>query len=77
MKKVVKFGGSSLASAEQFEKVGKIGQEIGLEWGGSWKSFKDLPHFQLPNWGSTASKLKAMYGTPDKFMRSWGGAKAN
>ena len=24
MKKVVKFGGSSLASAEQFEKVGKI-----------------------------------------------------
>lgn len=60
-----------------FEKVGKIGQEIGLEWGGSWKSFKDLPHFQLPNWGSTASKLKAMYGTPDKFMRSWGGAKAN
>ena len=24
MKKVVKFGGSSLASAEQFKKVGKI-----------------------------------------------------
>ena len=24
MKKVVKFGGSSLASAEQFQKVGKI-----------------------------------------------------
>ena len=24
MKKIVKFGGSSLASAEQFEKVGKI-----------------------------------------------------
>ena len=59
-----------------FNTVGKIGQEIGLEWGGSWKSFKDLPHFQLPNWGSTASKLKAMYGTPDKFMASWG-AKAD
>ena len=28
MKKVVKFGGSSLASAEQFEKVGKIGKAI-------------------------------------------------
>ena len=28
MKKVVKFGGSSLASAEQFEKVGKIGKQF-------------------------------------------------
>ena len=54
-----------------FEKVGKLGQSIGLEWGGSWKSFKDKPHFQLPEWGSTASKLKAQYGTPDKFMAIW------
>lgn len=29
-----------------FNKVGKIGEEIGLEWGGSWKSFVDKPHFQ-------------------------------
>ena len=27
MKKIVKFGGSSLASAEQFKKVGKIIKE--------------------------------------------------
>ena len=26
--------------------LGKIGVELGLEWGGVWK-FKDLPHFQL------------------------------
>ena len=56
-----------------FEKVGKIGQSIGLEWGGSWKSFVDRPHFQLPNWGSTASKLKKQYGTPEKFMATWSG----
>src|SRR3990167_5459311 len=22
--------------------------EVGLEWGGDWKTFKDGPHFQLP-----------------------------
>lgn len=54
-----------------FEKVGALGQSIGLEWGGSWKSFKDKPHFQLPDWGSTATKLKAQYGTPEKFMATW------
>lgn len=54
-----------------FTKVGKLGQSIGLEWGGSWKSIMDKPHFQLPNWGSTAKKLKEQYGTPDKFMETW------
>ena len=54
-----------------FEKVGKLGKSIGLEWGGSWKSPVDKPHFQLPYWGSTAKKLKDKYGTPDKFMATW------
>lgn len=51
--------------------VGKIGQSIGLEWGGSWRSIVDKPHFQLPDWGSTPKKLKAMYGTPEKFINTW------
>ena len=51
--------------------VGKIGQSIGLEWGGSWKSIVDKPHFQLPEWGSTPAKLKAKYGTPKKFIATW------
>ncbi|MGN0349901.1 MAG: M15 family metallopeptidase [Roseburia sp.] len=54
-----------------FGKVGKLGQSIGLEWGGAWKSPVDKPHFQLPDWGSTASKLKQQYGAPDKFMATW------
>ncbi|MDD3267239.1 MAG: M15 family metallopeptidase [Burkholderiales bacterium] len=54
-----------------FNRVGKIGQSLGLEWGGSWTSPVDLPHFQLPDWGSTPSKLKKMYGTPDNFKASW------
>ena len=54
-----------------FNKVGKIGKKLGLEWGGDWKSIVDLPHFQLPDWGSTTSNLKKKYGTPDKFKKTW------
>lgn len=58
-------------STRMFSRLGEIGKRIGLEWGGDWKSIKDLCHFQLPDWGSTASKLKAQYKTPDRFMASW------
>lgn len=54
-----------------FTKVGKIGQKLGLEWGGSWKSIKDKPHFQLPTWGSTTAGLKKIYKTPENFMKTW------
>ena len=54
-----------------FTKVGKIGQALGLEWGGSWTSPVDKPHFQLPDWGSTPTKLKNTYGTFEKFKRTW------
>ncbi len=54
-----------------FNKVGQIGKQLGLEWGGDWKSIVDLPHFQLPDWGSTAKKLKDLYKTPEEFFKSW------
>lgn len=54
-----------------FTKVGRIGQSIGLEWGGAWKSITDKPHFQLPDWGSTTTKLRQTYGTPDNFKKTW------
>lgn len=54
-----------------FNKVGEIGKKLGLEWGGDWKSLVDMPHFQLPDWGSTTANLKKKYGTPDKFIKTW------
>lgn len=54
-----------------FAKVGRIGQKLGLEWGGSWTSPVDKPHFQLPDWGSTTSQLKAKYGTAEAFRKTW------
>lgn len=54
-----------------FNKVGALGKSIGLEWGGDWKSIKDLPHFQLKGYGSTASMLKSLYRTPEAFKKTW------
>ena len=62
---------SDLYNVKLLNVVGKIGESIGLEWGGSWKSIVDKPHFQLPYWGSTPAKLKAEYGTPTKFIATW------
>ena len=54
-----------------FEKVGAVGKSLGLMWGGDWKNPVDMPHFQLPDWGKTASFLRTKYKTPEKFMESW------
>lgn len=54
-----------------FQKVGSIGQSIGLEWGGSWTSPVDMPHFQLPDWGTGTAELIRLYGTPDAFRQTW------
>lgn len=53
-----------------FNRVGQVAKKLGLEWGGDWKSIRDLPHLQLSQWGSTPKKLIAVYGTPKKFMES-------
>lgn len=54
-----------------FDDVARIAKGLGLGWGGDWKSFVDRPHLYLPNWGSTCSELKRLYGTPERFMRTW------
>jgi peptidoglycan L-alanyl-D-glutamate endopeptidase CwlK len=54
-----------------FTAVGAIGKKLGLEWGGDWKSFKDKPHFQLPDWGSGTATLRSRYGTYEEFKKTW------
>ena len=31
-----------------WEKIGKIGESLGLVWGGRWKNHRDCAHFQGP-----------------------------
>lgn len=58
--------------AEKLKEVGMIGKSLGLEWGGDWKDFSDMPHFQLPDYGSNTDKLKSMYKDPaDFYEKSW------
>ena len=39
-------GGQPLWDSPLMDRCGKIGEELGLEWGGRWK-FQDKPHLQL------------------------------
>ena len=58
-------------STQLFDQVGSIAKSIGLGWGGDWTSIKDRPHLYLPDWGSTTTKLKQLYGSPERFMATW------
>jgi hypothetical protein len=42
----------------KYNAVGKLGQSLGLEWGGAWTSFVDLPHFEYV-YGLSITQLKA------------------
>lgn len=55
------------------KKVAKIAksEKVGLKWGGDWKSIVDTPHLYLGKWGSTTKELKRLYGTFDKFKKTW------
>jgi peptidoglycan L-alanyl-D-glutamate endopeptidase CwlK len=44
-------GNKYLSDSPKYKTVGILGVDLGLEWGGNWKTITDQPHFQLrPNW---------------------------
>jgi peptidoglycan L-alanyl-D-glutamate endopeptidase CwlK len=49
-------GTKYLDESPKYKAVGALGIELGLEWGGNWKSIQDEPHFQLrPKWAAAES----------------------
>ena len=53
-------GNRYLQESPLYKAVGALGMELGLEWGGNWKTIVDQPHFQLwPAWA---------YGMTDRAM---------
>ena len=36
----------NLDHVPDYMEAGKIGESVGLEWGGDWPGWKDFPHFQ-------------------------------
>ncbi|WP_425203576.1 peptidoglycan-binding protein [Priestia megaterium] len=43
---------------KEYDIVGQMGKDLGLEWGGNFKSIKDKPHFQI-TFGFTLAQLRA------------------
>lgn len=44
-------GNRYLPDSPKYKAVGVLGVDLGLEWGGNWKTIVDQPHYQLrPTW---------------------------
>ncbi|QWP76682.1 M15 family metallopeptidase [Lysobacter sp. K5869] len=50
-------GSVYVTDGDAYAPIGVLGRELGLEWGGLWKSRVDPPHFQLrPDWADGLSE---------------------
>ena len=52
-----------LGESPMYKAVGALGEELGLEWGGNWRTLVDQPHFQLrPEWAAGLSESRLLSG---------------
>ena len=56
--------GNGNGEADWFE-VARIGKELGFEWGGDWRGFKDYPHLEY-NFGLSINELQNGWRPEDK-----------
>lgn len=55
--------GKYLAESSDYAKAGEIiskAKIVGLEWGGNWRTFKDVPHYQLKT-GKTIADIRRRF----------------
>lgn len=60
-----KDGKEYFGESPAYRDVGKIGESLGLEWGGRWEGFPDEPHFQLTKGRSLAQMREAKAADKD------------
>jgi peptidoglycan L-alanyl-D-glutamate endopeptidase CwlK len=54
-------GQKYLPDSVKYRAVGVLGADLGLEWGGNWKTIVDQPHFQLrPSWAADLSEREML-----------------
>lgn len=51
-------------------QAAQLGKSAGLEWGGDWKKFKDLPHFQYTG-GLKIAECQALYANGGGVAPVW------
>ena len=57
--------GKAIWNNPNWNRIAQLGNEIGFNWGGDWKSFKDKPHFEI-KFGRSLAQLQALYQTGDR-----------
>lgn len=55
-------GKNPVWESPKYLRAGEIGEDLGLEWGHRWKTFKDTPHFQRPL-GVTLAEARSKWPT--------------
>lgn len=55
---------------KDFKPLGKLGKELGLEWGGDWENFKDMGHFQITH-GLHIEEAFRIFGKFNKVEDVW------
>ncbi|AOS83107.1 peptidase M15 [Chlorobaculum limnaeum] len=54
-------GNKYLDESPKYKAVGALGVDLGLEWGGNWKTIVDQPHFQLrPDWAKNMTEKQML-----------------
>jgi peptidoglycan L-alanyl-D-glutamate endopeptidase CwlK len=59
--------GKYLGDSPLYKKAAEAGLAGGLEWGGNWASFKDLPHYQLAT-GLSISGVRERFENGQSFV---------
>lgn len=61
-------GSNCLPDSVKYKAVGALGTDLGLEWGGNWKSIVDQPHFQLrPGWAADMGEREMLAELRGRF----------
>jgi peptidoglycan L-alanyl-D-glutamate endopeptidase CwlK len=60
-------GTKYLGESVKYKAIGVLGIELGLEWGGNWKTIVDQPHFQLrPEWAGNITEKEMLAELRDR-----------
>lgn len=60
-------GTKYLPDSPKYKAVGALGMDLGLEWGGNWKTIVDQPHFQLrPSWAGAMNEKTMLAALRDR-----------
>jgi peptidoglycan L-alanyl-D-glutamate endopeptidase CwlK len=61
-------GQKYLPDSVKYKAVGVLGTDLGLEWGGNWKTITDQPHFQLrPVWALDLAEKEMLAKLRERF----------